>query len=53
MEDYKEMYLKLFNETTKAIQLLQAAQQKSEELYILNDANIDPTLEISDKDCGG
>ena len=34
MPDYKKMYLTLFNETTKAINILQAAQQKTEEIYI-------------------
>lgn len=37
MPDYKEMYLTLFHETTKAIHILQAAQQKTEELYLDDD----------------
>ena len=34
MPDYKEMYLKLFRATEKAIDLLISAQQECEELYI-------------------
>ena len=34
MPDYKEMYVSLFRETTKAIDILQAAQRISEEIYI-------------------
>lgn len=34
MSDYKTMYYKLFNAMTDAIQILQQAQQASEELYI-------------------
>ncbi len=34
MADYREMYRKLFQATTKAIDLLQTAQQETEELYI-------------------
>lgn len=37
MPDYKAMYLTLFKETTKAISLLQATQEKTEEIYISND----------------
>lgn len=37
MPDYKEMYLALFRETTKAISILQSAQQKTEEIYISDD----------------
>lgn len=37
MPNYKEMYLTLFRETTKAIHMLQAAQQRAEELYICDD----------------
>lgn len=32
MDDYKEMYFTLFNATTKAINDLQRAQQKSRKL---------------------
>ncbi len=34
MANYKEMYVQLFKETTKAIELLQKAQQQCEELYL-------------------
>ncbi len=34
MADYREMYIKLFQETTRAILILQKAQQDCEELYI-------------------
>lgn len=34
MEDYKAMYFKLFNETQKAIELLQKAHQDCEELFL-------------------
>ena len=37
MPDYKEMYLTLFRETTKAIAILQAVQQRTEEIYIAED----------------
>jgi len=35
--NYKEMYTTLFRETTKAISILQSAQQKTEEIYISDD----------------
>jgi len=34
MADYKEMYLALFRKMTKAISLLQEAQQDAEEIYM-------------------
>ena len=37
MPDYKEMYITLFKETAQAIRILQAAQQKTEEIYISDD----------------
>lgn len=37
MPDFKEMYLALFRETTKAIQTLQIAQQQTEKMYIEDD----------------
>ncbi|WP_294855331.1 hypothetical protein [uncultured Oscillibacter sp.] len=37
MPDYKEMYITLFKETTKTISILQAAQQRTEEIYISDD----------------
>lgn len=41
MPDYKEMYLTLFRATTQAIDLLIAAQQTCEELYLER-----PSLEV-------
>ena len=38
MPDYKTMYQKIYKATTRAIQLLQDAQQDTEELY-LNDSD--------------
>ena len=32
--DYKEMYIRLFRATTKAIDLLVQAQQECEEIYL-------------------
>ena len=37
MPDYKAMYIKLFQSQTKAIQLLQSAQQETEEMYIASE----------------
>lgn len=34
MADYREMYIKLFQETTRAILILQKARQDCGELYI-------------------
>ena len=34
MADYKEMYKRMFQETTRAIRILEAVQQECEELYI-------------------
>ncbi len=34
MPDYQKMYLHLFRETTKAIELLEQAQRQTEEWYI-------------------
>jgi len=34
MANYKQMYIKLFQSQTKAIQLLQEAQQVTEDMYI-------------------
>lgn len=40
MSDYKKIYYKLFNAMTDAIQILQQAQQTTEELYISRLKNI-------------
>lgn len=34
MADYKSMYYKLFNAFTDAIEILQKAQQETEDIYI-------------------
>ena len=34
MPDYKELYLKLFNEITDVIEKLKEIQKKAEEIYI-------------------
>ena len=34
MPDYKEMYHTLFNETSKAIAILQEAQRQTEEMFV-------------------
>ena len=36
MQDYKAMYLDLFNKITDAIRILQEAQQEAENAYIEN-----------------
>jgi len=41
MENYKEMYCALFNEVSKAIEALQEAQRKVEEMYISADRSKD------------
>ena len=46
MPDYKEMYLHLFRETTKAINALQQAQQATEEMFIEGEVD----FESSDTD---
>ena len=38
MPNYKEMYHTLFDEITKAIAALQAAQQKAEALYMADES---------------
>ena len=37
MPDYKEMYIKLFQSQTRAIGILQEAQQETEGMYIDSD----------------
>lgn len=44
MADYQEMYRRLFQATTKAIDILQKAQQETEELYI---ASNQPELHLA------
>ncbi|MPM19291.1 hypothetical protein SDC9_65712 [bioreactor metagenome] len=55
MPDYKEMYITLFKETTKAISILQTAQQRTEEIYISDDTEnnfilLKPHKDEKDKD---
>lgn len=38
--DYKKAYRDLFNEITKAIELLQQAQQKTEDQFIETEENL-------------
>lgn len=47
MPDYKKMYTYLFVEITKVIEMLQAAQQETEEIYISEGG---PTSSPSRKD---
>ena len=43
MADYQKMYTEMFNATTDAIEILQKAQQTTEEIYISEDGeDIDP-----------
>ncbi len=46
MPDYKEMYYHLFRETAKAIEILQKAQQKTEELYISASPSTDNVIVV-------
>ena len=39
MTDYKEMYLKLFDGIENAIELLKAAQQQGEDIYVETSVN--------------
>lgn len=50
MPDYKEMYITLFKETTKDISMLQAAQQKTEEIYVSDDTENNLILLKPDED---
>ena len=34
MPDYKSMYIRLFNNVTKAIELLQDGQREAEQIYL-------------------
>lgn len=48
MANYKEMYLSLFRDVTNAIELLQKAQVKTEEMFISFD-NV-PPIHLSSSD---
>lgn len=54
MPDYKEMYLKLFRATEKAMRILEDAQLECEELYI---SALEPEIrcleDLTDSDTGG
>ncbi len=45
MENYKEMYRELFIAVTKAIRILEEAQQKCEEIYI-NEENTEKIMDV-------
>jgi|GEM_PF-460128 len=45
MPNYKEMYITLFSETSKAIAILQEAQRQTEELFV-NSADDTALLQI-------
>ena len=47
MADYAKMYTELFRAATKAIKILQDAQQETEEIYISDD---DPVLTLLSPD---
>lgn len=48
MESYREMYFLLFNEMSKAIELMQNAQRAAEELFIC--ANEPACVQAIDRD---
>ena len=50
MADYKAMYVHLFQETTKAIEMLQKAQQQCEEMYLNNMETIRPIFTCNKQD---
>lgn len=51
MPDYKEMYLNLFRAQTRAITILQEAQQLTEEIYIQSEpADIRLITDIAEAD---
>ncbi len=45
MPDYKEMYITLFQSTTRVIEILQQAQLKTEEMYMSAE---EPNLKLLD-----
>ncbi len=45
MPDYQEMYFKLFRATERAINVLIAAQQECEELYLADGETAEPSTE--------
>ena len=52
MADYQKMYSKLFNATTDAVKILQAAQAETEEMYIGHEADNITLLKPNDDDGG-
>ena len=48
MGNYKDMYITLFNETSKAILALQKAQQLTEEMYMADDSTDDLNVIVPD-----
>lgn len=54
MPDYKEMYLKLFRATEKAMRILEDAQLECEELYIsASEPEIRCLKDLTDSGTGG
>ena len=49
MPDYKLMYATLFRSMTKAITVMQEAQQATEEMYL---SGAEPVIKILPQDCG-
>lgn len=49
MDNYKEMYLKLFNQITDVINELETAQKKTEEMYISQEQNVLSLLKEENK----
>lgn len=50
MPDYKKMYTTLFNEVTDAIERLQEAQQKTEELYLNAEESVHILTELAKRE---
>jgi hypothetical protein len=50
MPDYKEMYLTLFRSVTRAIAILQEAQQQIEEIYISEERPNIRVIDISNQE---
>ena len=49
MSEYKEMYLKLFDSQTKAIEILQQAQQEAEKMFMEAHAENPQSASIQEK----
>jgi len=53
MADYKKMYTRLFNAATDAVNILQAAQIETEEMYIDHDPTPITLITPEDDNGGG